>query len=438
MRSSLIGVFIGVSLCVFSSALFAQGDRGTITGTITDPGGLVISGAPIEVRNVETGAMYQVGSSATGNYVVQVPTGTYQMSVTVSGFKKYVRQNIAVPVEQTLRLDVALVLGSSTESVTVTEAAALLKTESGEMSHNITSETMDNLPVLGIGAAAVGSTGIRSAFSVTQLMPGAYWNPDQSLRVNGMEGNSASLRVEGQDATNVSTNGGYSQTEPSVEAVQEFAVQTSNFAAEFGQAGGGLFNVTMKSGTNRFHGSGYDYFVDEFLNAGYPFTNNGNGGLLRPEQRRNDYGFSLGGPVYIPKAYNGHDKTFFFFNFEQFRETTITNNVATTVPTVAMRAGNFSQILTGRNLGTDGLGRPILKNTIYDPSTSRVVNGTIYTDPYPNNTIPLSQQDPVALKAQALIPLPTSSGLINNYLPTYANPRVSGIPSVKIDHSFSP
>src|SRR5580658_5087099 len=115
-----------LSVFVMSSALFAQGDRGTITGTITDPRGLVIAGAPIEVKNVENGANYQVGSSATGNYVVQLPTGTYEMSVTVAGFKKYVRQNILVPVEQTLRIDVSLALGSSTESVTVTEAAPLL------------------------------------------------------------------------------------------------------------------------------------------------------------------------------------------------------------------------------------------------------------------------------------------------------------------------
>src|ERR1700732_4384099 len=115
-------------LLVFAAAVFAQSDRGTITGTITDPGGLVIANAPVEVRNVDTGAAYQVGSSATGNYVVQVPTGAYEMSVTVSGFKKYVRQNMVVPVEQTLRVDIALVLGSSSESVTITEAAPLLKT----------------------------------------------------------------------------------------------------------------------------------------------------------------------------------------------------------------------------------------------------------------------------------------------------------------------
>jgi hypothetical protein len=428
------------ALCVFLVALpvFGQGDRGTITGTITDPGGLVIAAAPIVVRNVETAAVYQVGSSATGNYVVQIPTGTYELSVTLQGFKKYVRQNMVVPVAQTLRVDIALALGSSSESVTVTEAAPLLKTENGEISHNIVADTLDNLPVLGIGAASVGATGIRSPYSAMNVLPGTSWTPDSSLRVNGQEGNTSALRVEGQDATNTITRALTSTNSPSVEAIQEFALQTSSYAAEFGQAGGGLFNFTMKSGTNQLHGSAYDYFANEALNAGVPFTNNGQGSLLRPRQRRNDYGFSLGGPIYVPKIYNGHDKTFFFFNFEQFRETTITNNVATTVPTVAMRSGDFRQILTNRNLGVDGLNRPLLENTIYDPGTARVVNGITYTDPYPNNTIPLSQQDPVALRVQALIPLPTNSALINNYLPTYANPRLTEIPSVKIDHSFSP
>jgi hypothetical protein len=177
--------------------------------------------------------------------------------------------------------------------------------------------------------------------------------------------------------------------------------------------------------------------VNEALNAGEPFTNDGDGHLLRPRQRRNDYGASLGGPVEIPKLYNGHDKTFFFVNFEQFRETDVYNDLPLTVPTTLMRTGNFSQTLTGRVLGTDGLGRPILENTIYDPKSAFVVNGVTYTNPYANDTIPLSEQDPVALKVQALIPLPTNSALVNNYVTVYSNPRVTTIPAVKIDHSLS-
>ena len=193
----------------------------------------------------------------------------------------------------------------------------------------------------------------------------------------------------------------------------------------------------MKSGTNQFHGSGYDYFVNEALNAGVPFTNDGNGNLLRPRARRNDYGGSFGGPVWIPKVYDGHDKTFFFFNFEQFRETTITNNVKTTVPTLLMRQGNMSQVLTGRALGKDGIGRTLLENTIYDPNTVRLINGVPYTDPYPGNIIPVQQLDPVAMKAQTFLPQPSNSGLINNYLPVYSNNRVTDIASIKFDHALS-
>ena len=154
----------------FSVLAVAQSDRGTITGTVSDPAGAVIASAGVEVRNTQTGAVYQVASSETGNYVVQVPTGTYEVSIAVQGFKKYVRPNILVPVEQTLRIDATLEIGSTGESVTVNEAAPLLKTESGELAHNVTAESLNTLPILGIGTAAVGSTGIRSVFAVTTMV----------------------------------------------------------------------------------------------------------------------------------------------------------------------------------------------------------------------------------------------------------------------------
>jgi Carboxypeptidase regulatory-like domain/TonB dependent receptor len=424
--------------CVLAATMLAQGDRGTITGTISDPQGAVVASAPIEARHVETAAVFTAATSATGNYnLSQLPVGTYSLTVTVPGFKKYVRSNILIEAAQTARVDVVLEIGAANESVTVTETAPLLKTESGELSQNISTDQLNNLPMLGIGATAAGTAGIRNPYSVIQLLPGsATFGADSSLRLNGSPSNTEALRIDGQDATN-----GYSATQslsaPSVDAIEEFAVETSNFAAEFGQVGGGLFNVTMKSGSNQFHGSVYDYFVNEALNAGTPNTNNGNNEHIRNRQRRNDYGFTLGGPVRIPKLYDGRNKLFFFFSFEQFRETTINSTTNYTVPIPAYQSGNFTQALTGKSLGTDPLGRPIMENTIYDPTTDRIVNGLDERDPFPNNTVPLNQQDPVALKIQSLIPQPNRPGLINNFVPTYKNSRLTYVPSIKIDYSLS-
>ena len=269
-------------LLLTALAVFAQSDRGTITGTISDPAGAVVAGAAIEARNVATGAVYQVASSATGNYTIaQLPAGTYELNVTVPGFKKFIRTGLVVEVAGTLRVDAALEVGSSAESVTITEAAPLLKTEGGEVAHNISTQTLNDLPILTlVGAAAgIGTANtlgnIRNPLSSVQLLPGARITTDTILRINGMPSNSQSINIEGQDATNGFFKQQNQINQAGVEAIQEVAIQTSNFAAEYGQAGGGYFNYTMKSGTNQFHGSAYDYFVNEALNAGLPFTDAG-------------------------------------------------------------------------------------------------------------------------------------------------------------------
>ncbi len=437
MRRVILCAYL-LSTVLLSSAVtvFAQSDRGTITGTISDQTGAVVASAPVQARHLETGAVYQAASSTTGNYTLsQLPTGTYEVTVDAPGFKRFVRENLVLPVAQTLRVDVTLEVGTNTESVTVTAEASLLKTESGELSQNVSIDNIDNLPILATGSSA-GVAGIRNPYAVLQVLPGSDWNADTNVRLNGLPSNTESMRVEGMDATNglIYTQ---SMSQPSVDAIQEFSVQTSNFAAEYGLVGGGFFNVTMRSGTNQFHGSAYEYFVNSDLNAGTPFTNNGHGGLLNPPEHRNDFGFTLGGPVWIPRVVNGKNKLFFFFSFEQFRQTITTNNVPTTVPTAQYREGNFSQALTGLVVGTDPLGRPIQQNEIYDPNSQTVYNGQVIRNPFPNNTIPQSEMDAVALKVQNLIPLPNQSGLINNYLNTYVNPTLTMIPSLKMDYQIS-
>jgi len=436
-----------VSLCC--CAAFAQSDRGTITGTIADPAGAIVAGAKVEAKNVETGTAYEVASTATGNYTLsQLPAGAYEMQVTVPGFKRFVRTNVVVSVAGTLRIDIVLEIGSATESVTVTEATPLLKTESGELSHNMTTDRVDNLPVINLGfGSSLGN--VRNPLQAINMIPGSAFANDNTLRVNGLPANTQSIRIEGQDATDGQHRQYNQVSQASLDAIQEVTVQTSNYAAEYGQAGGGYFNYTMKSGTNQFHGTAYDYFVNEVLNAGTPFTNAGStnsqkaGQHIRNTQRRNNYGFTFGGPIAIPKLYDGHDRTFFFFNFEQFRENQLIADGLKTVPTLAYRQGDFSAALINRlTIGgqpaTDALGTPLIQNQIFDPKTTRTApDGSSVRDPFVGNRIPLTSMDKVAAKIQGFIPLPLTTGLVNNYpIPAFINYRRTTIPSFKLDHGL--
>ena len=422
---------VSMSLLLLCVAAFGQSDRGTITGTIADPAGAVVAGAPIELKNSETGIAYEAASTPTGNFTLaQLPAGTYEMSVTVAGFKKYLRQNIAVQVGQTVRVDVPLEVGSATESVTVTEQASLLKTESGELSHTVPAQRLIELGLLGIGGSASSSQGMRFYMTEIQLIPGAS-APGSGFvfgaRVNGAPNGTQRTQIDGMDATN-QINAVQAGVAASVDAMQETAIQTSNYSAEFGQVGGGLFNVTLKSGTNRYHGNGYDYLANEAFNAATPFVN------TKPRIRRNDWGFNIGGPIQIPKIYNGKDKTFFYYNREQYREFFVVNDTAITVPTAAYRLGNFNQALTGRTLGTDPLGRPILEGGIYDPKDTQLSNGLTVRNQFPNNTIPTARFDKVSLAIQSLIPAPGNSNVALNLIPSFPNDRVTTNESVKIDH----
>src|SRR5579885_1477391 len=451
-----------------AGAVWAQSNQGTITGTISDPAGAVVPSAQIEVKNTQTGLVYRGGTSGTGNYVIAVPSGIYEITVNATGFKKFVQQNVQVISATDTRKDVTLELGTANEVVTVADTAPLLKTESAEMSHLVEVKDLNELPVLTInysnmlGPGTMGA--IRNPLQSMELLPGVNFSTDNAIVVNGLPSNSEAIRIEGQEATgniwkamqSLSLGGG-------VDAIQEVNVQTSNFSAEYGQVGGGAINYTLKSGTNQYHGSAYDYFVNEALNAGLPFTDAGTqspnkaGQHIRNAVRRNDYGFTLGGPIRIPKVYNGTNRSFFFFNFEQFRENRTTSNSIQTVPTPAYRAGDFStsgcfayvpgvgcafsppivNTATGAP-AVDPAGQTLSFGEIFDPQTTRTVNGAQVRSPFPNQQVPLSRFDPVAAKIQTFFPLPNQPGLINNYLaPAYQNWKHDTNWSFKLDHSIS-
>jgi hypothetical protein len=457
---------MAAALVLAGTIAFGQSANGTITGTIADPGGAVVAGAMIEVKNTDTGVVSRGGTSNTGNYVLSVPSGTYEITVTVAGFKKYVQSNVQVVTSTDTRRDVVLEVGSATESVTVADTAPLLKTESGEMSHTVSIQDVDNLPVLTVGGGtwngATASGNIRNPLQSTLILPGVSFANDAQFVVNGLPSNSETIRIDGQDSTaniwKVLQQRGQSTA---VDAIQEVQVQTSNFSAEYGQVAGGYINYTIKSGTNTLHGSGYDYFVNEALNAGSPFTDAGltnslkEGQHVRNTLRRNDFGGTVGGPIRIPKIYNGTNKTFFFFNFEQYRENRAVTNGLMSVPTAAYRSGDFgtagcfkyagsscaapTQALTiGGAAAIDPAGTNLTYGQIFDPNTTRVVNGAQVRSPFPNNTIPLTRFDAVAAAMQNMLPLPNLPGIVNNYqIPAYTNFFHTTNWAFKLDHAVS-
>src|SRR3984885_7124746 len=447
-RISLVAV-----LLLSASVGFGQTGLATVTGTITDPSGAAVAGAPIEVHNLETGAVFKAASSESGNFTVtQLPVGDYDLTVGVAGFKKYAHTKFHLAAEQTMREDVALQVGQSSESVTVTAETSLLQTESAEVSGNFTVKQLDDLPLLTVAAT---NDGVRDYFAASRLLPGVQYcdsatcpgggsgNAITVTVINGTPNNTLTTRLDGatMNPTSSRLGGATMETQSSTEAVQEVSILTSNFAPEFGAGGGAVVNVVTKSGTNSIHGSGYDYLVNTDLNAAQPYTG------LKNVVHQNDYGFTVGAPVWIPKVYNGKNKTFFFLSFEEFYQNLLNDTTPDTVPIPAYRAGNFSSLITDENrlvttasgAYTDPLGNTIQSGTIFNPSSTTTVNGALVRSPFLNNQIPMTSFDPVAVKILNLVPQPlgplaTQAG--SNYLAPYVGSRRSYIPSIKVDHNL--
>jgi hypothetical protein len=425
-----VATAIAIQAFIATTPAVAQSDRGAITGRVSDQQDAIVVGAVVVARNPETGTEYRAVTTRTGDYTIgSLPARTYDLTIENPGFKTFVATGVRVQVAQTTQVDAVLEVGTAAETISVTAEAAILKTDNAEQGINVSGDRINALPLnFGGGGGNVGA--IRSWLSFIVLAPGVS-GTNERASVNGAPGGGFKIYLEGQDITS-SNDTVWTSTvaAASVETIGEFTMQTSNFAAEYGQVLGGLFNFTTKSGTNQLRGSLYEYMTNEALDARRPFTG------ARPISRKHNYGFSLGGPVRVPGLYEGRNKTFFFANLESFRNKTDSPGIRSTVPTTAYRTGDFSAALTGRVLGTDPLGRPIMENAIYDPRSTRVVNGQVVRDPFPNNRIPAEMLDPVALKIQALIPTPDNGERLNNFGPNVENYRYQSIPTVKIDHNL--
>jgi len=397
------------------ASLWAQEFRATVAGAVTDQQGAAIPGASIEVRNLETNAVVATVSNEAGNYGAPfLPIGRYTVTASREGFKRAVRENLELRVGDRVRVDFQMELGGVTEHVTVSASVELLETTTASQGQVIDRSKVRDLPLLG-----------RNPFLLAAIASGVQYTPSRGSRSNrpfdngGMDSFSINggrqfaneFLLDGVPDTNTETASPSNLSfVPSPDATEEFKVQTNNYDAQYGRTGGGVINVSLKSGTNRLHGSLYHYWRNDILNAN-AFESN-LAGVRKAALRWNQPGVQLDGPLYLPKIYDGRDRTFFMYSWEKI-QSKIPFPQTYTAPTAAQRAGDFSQTRQA-NL------QPI---TIYDPLTT-VQSGSAFTrQPFLGNRIPADRVDPVSRKILDFIPLGNVPGNALGFFNLIASPN---------------
>ncbi len=413
--------------------LRSQSFTGSVVGVVMDSSGAVIPRAALTITHRETGERRAVRTTDVGQYSIPaLPPGTYELKVQVPGFKQYVRDDVRVDVLQSVRIDVTLEPGSAREVVSVTAESPLLDTTDASVGQVVDNRKIVNLPLNGRNPMALVelTTGVvpgdSSTFGGQPVLQNVYAQGNFSVN-SGLQSQSESL-VDGVPNNVFLWNAPASV--PSVEAIEEFKVQTNNFSAEFGHTGGGIVNITTKSGGNQFHGSAFEFLRNSALDANNFFNNRS--GQNKPPFTYSQFGASTGGPVKLP-GYDGTNRTFFFGGYEGFRQRS-GRTILSTVPQPLQRQGDFSQT---RNAA----GQPIV---IYDPLTVHAnagAGGGFIRDPFPQNRIPQDRFDPAAAKAVSLWPLPNLPGTgpaqVSNYVSNATLASVQDQVNIRIDHIFS-
>lgn len=363
--------FLTTLLCLGTAALWAQSERGNITGMVTDPAGAAIAGAQLTLTQRDTNAVAKSVSTGNGEYnFPNLLPGAYRLEITAAGFKRFLQQNLTLSAGNTIRIDAALQIGQVSESIEVTASAATIQTDNAKVSTTVENKLVDELPLVVAGA-------MRSPFNLVAVAAEARGS-GTGLSIGGGQAAQWDATLDGHS---VGTNRSGDTAEaalntPSVESLTEFSVDTNGFKAEYGQAGGGVMTFASKSGTNAFHGSVYDFLRNDKMDARGFFA------ARRSIYRQNDYGLTASGPVRIPKLYDGRNKTFYFFSYEGFRNRVGANDSILSVPTPEMYNGDFSKWVDQNN-------RLI---PVYNPLTTRANpagSGSV-RDVFPNNVIPAS------------------------------------------------
>lgn len=390
----------------------AQEARGTIVGRVSDATGAVIPGATVDVSNKAMGTTQTSTTNQEGLYqVTYLLPGQYQVSVEAQGFKKHVLESVEVRVGDRLELNVTVEVGASAESVTVTAETPLLDTGTASMGTVVDGRRIAEMPIPH-----------GNPYFLIGLAPGVTFARDPRLdrphepthivgyAMDGTRANRSDVTIDGLPSTSTANaNEVTASYVPPADIIAEFKVQTATFDASFGQTEGGVTNISTKSGTNAIHGAAYYTKMAPSLFANDYFANANR--IAKPDFYYDRWGGSAGGPVWLPKVYDGRNKTFFLWGYEGIHEARPRNNGVPTVPTEKMKAGDSSDFLSLPNSAN---------YQVYNPLTRRAVaNNRFQADPFPNNIIPQSMFDPVAANILKYFPSPRTAGNAdgtNNYL----------------------
>jgi len=410
-------LFSFLTVCVVSLILsglgWAQELAATLTGTVTDASGAVVANATVSVHNEDTGAdVRTVATSGTGNFnITNLPAGRYTVTVKNGGFQTYVANDVILNVAEKHNLDVALKTGQTTERVEVTAENTPIQTTTAEESGTVTGEQVRELALSNrnFEQLVLLQPGVSNQLGDK---PGFGLSSNTSISINGARTGANNWTVDGADINDSGSNGTLLNT-PGIDAIQEFTLERSNYDASFGRSGGGQIVVATKSGTNQFHGSAYEFNRNNFYNANTfgARANIAAGGLWKdnktPIERYNDYGFTFGGPLFIPKLFHpARDKTFFFWSEEWRKASTPgTNNIS--VPTAGQLGGTFPWVLD-TTPGTTNFNLYVNQASVFSPSlpagcvTSTAPSPTAKTSPTPQtSTISLTTPGCVSLNAAA-------------------------------------
>lgn len=383
------------SLAIACAAASAQVARSQFNGTITDTAGGVLVGVTVVATNLDTNVEAKATTTEAGVYVIPyLPHGRYKVQVTASGFRPASAPDVTLRAAQTLTLDFKLAVDAITEEVTV--AAPVIETSTAEIGHYVSNKEYQTWPV----PVSDGQRQIQQF--VFSSLPGSTGNTFEGS-INGGRNYSHEILIEGIPLGRNLQGGSNNEMSPPTEAVQEFKLQTGTLGAEYGGGQTAVANFVVKSGTNDLHGAAAIYFQDSSLDA-RPFVAKALG-QNPPNRELTNWALALGGPVTLPKVYNGRNRSFFYVTFEKTHAEEQTSTTFRTLPTREFQNGDFSRLFdpaytgdarSGTVVGTDALGRPVRFGQIYDPRTTRVVDGRVVRDPFANNQVPRALWDAVA------------------------------------------